>query len=335
MPFIDEILKYRSISIVGLEKNTGKTECLNYILNRIKNKKANIAITSIGIDGENIDQVSLTHKPEIDVFEGMYFITSEKHFKEKRLIAEICNISDKRTSLGRLVTAKAISTGKVIFSGPPDTKWLKDIINSMSALNINTTIVDGALSRKSIGSPAITDAMILNTGAALSLNINQLLKKTKYIVDLINIDSINTLLTKKLSNIETGVWAIDDDNIIQNLNISSVFAIENNKNKLFSYGYKIFVAGAVSDSFINFLRTQNNCNKIELIVKDFSKIFATPEMYNSFLQKGGKIKVLYKTKLLAVCVNPISPDGFSFNSKEITEKLSEKLNLPVYDIKKI
>ena len=35
MPFIEEILKYKSLSIVGMEKNTGKTECLNYILGRI------------------------------------------------------------------------------------------------------------------------------------------------------------------------------------------------------------------------------------------------------------------------------------------------------------
>ena len=35
MPFIKEILKYDSLSIVGLEKNVGKTECLNYILSRL------------------------------------------------------------------------------------------------------------------------------------------------------------------------------------------------------------------------------------------------------------------------------------------------------------
>ena len=29
MPFVNDILKHRSLSIVGLEKNTGKTVCLN------------------------------------------------------------------------------------------------------------------------------------------------------------------------------------------------------------------------------------------------------------------------------------------------------------------
>ena len=31
MGFVDDISDYRSLAIVGLEKNTGKTECLNYI----------------------------------------------------------------------------------------------------------------------------------------------------------------------------------------------------------------------------------------------------------------------------------------------------------------
>ena len=39
MPFINDIATFKSLSIVGLEKNTGKTECLNYILGRLKDRK--------------------------------------------------------------------------------------------------------------------------------------------------------------------------------------------------------------------------------------------------------------------------------------------------------
>ena len=35
MSFISDILKFKSLSIVGLEKNTGKTVCLNFILDRL------------------------------------------------------------------------------------------------------------------------------------------------------------------------------------------------------------------------------------------------------------------------------------------------------------
>ena len=50
MPFVSDIVKYDSLSIVGLEKNTGKTEALNYILRRLPSTGAKLAVTSIGID---------------------------------------------------------------------------------------------------------------------------------------------------------------------------------------------------------------------------------------------------------------------------------------------
>ena len=81
MPFIEELLTYGTISIVGLEKNTGKTECLNYILKRVPFDKK-VGVSSIGIDGEYKDQVTFGSKPEIFLREGMLFTTSEKHYKE-------------------------------------------------------------------------------------------------------------------------------------------------------------------------------------------------------------------------------------------------------------
>lgn len=65
MPFINELVKYKSCSIVGLEKNTGKTVCLNYVLDRLPLDGMRIAVSSIGIDGETTDQVTRTAKPEI------------------------------------------------------------------------------------------------------------------------------------------------------------------------------------------------------------------------------------------------------------------------------
>ena len=37
LPFINDILRYDSLSIVGLEKNTGKTECLKYACQELNN----------------------------------------------------------------------------------------------------------------------------------------------------------------------------------------------------------------------------------------------------------------------------------------------------------
>ena len=83
---IEELLHTRSCSVVGLEKNTGKTVCLNYILTHLPDN-ARVAVTSIGIDGESKDQVTGTKKPEIWLRRGMVFATSEKHYRMRKLVS--------------------------------------------------------------------------------------------------------------------------------------------------------------------------------------------------------------------------------------------------------
>lgn len=336
MPFVDEILKYKSLSIVGLEKNTGKTECLNYVLRRLEHSGRRLALTSVGVDGEKTDRVTGTAKPETELYKSLIFITSEKHYRQKRISAEILEISTRSTALGRLVTARALSRGKVMFSGPADTLWLRQLINRMDAYNVDTTIVDGAISRLSHGSPAVTDSMILNTGAAVSASIPKLISHTRFVYELIRIPvfegvkgTSETLLAR-----ESGIYSIDGNGATHDLNIPSVFLLKDHEKELFKYGNTIYVTGAVSDRMLDFIRMQKSFKNTTLIIRDFTRLFVKPETYRAFINSGHQLRVLLSTKLLAVCVNPVSPAGYVLNSEELCAGLSEALQIPVYDIKK-
>ncbi len=336
MPFINEIWNYKSLSIVGLEKNTGKTECLNYILSRIKDDGRRVALTSIGIDGEGIDQVTNTHKPEIELYENMLFVTSEKHYGEKRLTAEVLNVSRNRTSLGRLVTARVKVAGKVLISGPADTAWLQSLIDEMNGYSVDLTLVDGALSRLSLASPAVTQAMILTTGAALSANMSELVRKTAFAYTLIDLPEVNADLRRKLRHIDKGVWALDDEGGgLHDLNIPSALSINSETVNLLASGTTLFAAGAVGDKLLNSLRIQKQVEGTVLVIKDFSRAFFTPEAYNAFTRKGGKVLVLNRAKLLAVCVNPVSPSGYKLKSAELVSAMQANIPIPVYDIRQL
>lgn len=335
MPFIQDIVKHRSLSIVGMEKNTGKTECLNYILKRLSQTNKAVALTSIGIDGEMRDQVSRTPKPEVTVYEGMTFVTTEKLYKQRQLISEILDVGTRTTSIGRLVTAKALCNGKVQISGSPDTHGLKMMIDRFIDKGIDITIVDGALSRMSLASPAITDAMVLATGAAYSASIPQLVARTKYIYDLINLRRVDNELAARLSAIERGIWAIDDDGRVHDLEIESSYLLGGSTDALFRFGNRIFCTGAITDRLLNSLRGAKNIKDITLIANDFTKIFTTPEVYRAFTKKGATIEVLRRPELIAVCINPTSPDGVTLNSQTLQQELQNALQIPVYDIRRI
>ena len=317
-------MRHRSVAIVGLAKNTGKTECLNYILRHVKDAGRRVALTSIGIDGESLDQVSQTPKPEIKVYEDMVFV-----------IAEVMDISTEQTSLGRLVTARAVSPGKVLLSGPAKAESARRLIEGMRRHSVDTTIVDGALSRLSIGSPTVTDAMILATGAALSCNIPQLTRMTKYVYDRIRLPQVAPELAKRLAPIESGVWAVDKDGEVRDLGIPSIFMAAGHKERLFQYGNTLYVAGVVSDNFMRFLRQQKNAAELTLVIRDFTKMFATMEAYYAYLKKGGRVEVLHSSKLLAVCVNPLAPNGYRLDSDELREAIQTSLGVPAYDVRKM
>lgn len=332
MPFVENIRNYRSLAIVGLEKNTGKTVCLNYLLRRLHELGISTAVTSIGVDGEKVDSVYATAKPEITLYEGMQFITSEQHYFQRGLVSKILAVDERRTALGRLVTAQALTQGKVLLSGAATTGLLRSQIDDFKRAGVQLTVVDGALSRLSLASPTVTEAMILATGAAVSPNIQQLVSKTRFAYRLINLEEAPEMLRLSFAQASLGLWAVDEAGEVHDLNIPSAFLLGRGEENLFRYGSTLFAAGAVSDRLLKYLSRQPNVKDIVLVVQDFTKLFITLEAYAEFTRRGGTIQVLQRSHLMAVCLNPTSPQGYTLNSAEACRQLSEALECPVYDV---
>jgi hypothetical protein len=333
MPFVENLRNYRSLSIVGLEKNTGKTVCLNYLLGRLHQLGISTAVTSIGVDGEQVDSVFATAKPEITLFRGTHFITSEKHYLIRQAVSRLVAVDSQRTSLGPLVTAEVLIQCKVLLSGAATTAVLKRQIQSLDSMGVDISIVDGALSRLSLASPTVTDCMILATGAAVSANVKQLIAKTRHLYQLICLDEVDEALRNRLSIIESGIWAIGNDGEIHDLEIASVFLIDRSEKDILRFGHTLFAAGAISDRLLKILAAKGK--DITLIARDFTKIFVTPEVYVDYTSRGNRLMVLQRSKLIAITLNPTSPQGFLLDSKSTCDALSDALQTPVYDVKKI
>ena len=321
LPFINDILRYESLSIVGLEKNTGKTECLKYVLDRLPVQTKRIAVTSIGIDGETVDQVTRTQKPELVLREGMYFGTSETHYRQRRLVSELIDVSDENTSLGRVVTARALTGGKILLSGPSSASSLRRWMGDIRRLGIDLVIIDGALSRMSSASPAVSQSMILATGAAYSANINTLVSKTAHVVDLVNLELTSEKNRDTLSLLDKGLWFIDKQGQLHPLDTMTSLSKD-----IHFQGMEdcetLYVAGALVDGFLEKVRKNKN----------LKQVFVTPQQFRLFIKAGGRISVLQKSKLIAVTVNPTSPSGYVLDSDTLCARLSEAIRLPVYDL---
>jgi len=328
---IDSILKCKTLSITGMAKNTGKTVTLNYLLEQLRLRGKAVAVTSIGIDGEKTDQVTQTEKPEIELYEGTLFVTSEYHYRQRQLVSEIVDLSEDSTSLGRLVTARVLQSGKVILSGPATTGGVRKVLDRMAEYGVDLTIVDGALSRKSHAAPTITDGLVLSTGAAIAPDLNTVVKKTAELYELMKLPEYETFKTDELLQLESGIFALEDDNPVS-LNIPSSLLSDKYKSALFAHGNQLFISGILTDNMLNFLRMQPEIMGSAVVVKDFTKVFVTPMNLRLFLSKGGRLFVLKRPNLLAVTVNPVAPSGFTIPSKVLVEAMENIFAVPVYDV---
>ena len=322
----ENILDYGSVAVVGLAKNVGKTVTLNHILRGLR-LRGKIGVTSIGIDGETLDAVTGTRKPEIRLYRGMLFATSEVYYRNRRLQSEILQVGEKPSVLGRLVTASVLAEGKVMLSGPSDTASLKRLIDEMHELGASTVIVDGALSRLSPASPAVTDALVLATGAALAPDINTIVKKTVAVCRLIEIPIWESDLAKKLVAIDRGIWKIDEKRgFLEDTGLKSTLELSKAKENLLKSGGCLYVAGMINDRFLRFLSGMKKKNeKITVICRDFTKIFVDSSVLNAFVSNGGEIRVLKRPELIGITINPWSPQGYVVDGKKLKEKLQEKL----------
>lgn len=333
MTLIDDIVKSHSVSVVGMEKNTGKTECLNYIIKNLPLEGLTVAVTSIGVDGETTDIVTGTHKPEIFLREGMMFSTSEKHYRQRHILSELLDVDDESTALGRVVTARALDYGKIMLSGPSTGKGLARWIGRMHSFGAGLTLIDGAISRLSSASPAISEAMVLSTGAALSANLNELVRKTVHTVSIILSDKYEGKCADRLQDVETGLWTIDaDGNAEQIEETASALSLSQVKTSLAAGHNGIFVAGAVTDRIVDRLVSDGAKDGFAIVAKDFTKVFISPEKMLLMKRLGLKLEMLASVRLLAVCINPVSPNGMSLDPDRLRGRMEEVLPVPVYDL---
>jgi len=156
--------------------------------------------------------------------------------------------------------------------------------------------------------------------------------KSAYVVELIKLPLAQNIANEKLRAIERGIWSVGINGELKELNISSALELKKMDEDILKDSKALYITGALTDRFLNLLREGAIANDIEIIVRDFSKIFVTQNALCIFTKRGGRIGVLQRSNLIAVCVNPLAPNGVLLNSDKLCYELSGTIGLPVYDI---
>lgn len=328
--------RYRRVSIIGMEKNVGKTTVLNYLIAKIEDRKI-VGLTSIGRDGEEVDVVTTTSKPRIYVYPNTVIATARECLRNCDITKEILYTTDFSTPMGNIVIVRAISAGYVDIAGPSFNTQVKEILEIMEGFGVEIAIVDGALSRKGSAMSDVTQATILSTGAALSLDMDKVIEQTKTTVSLLQLEEYEDC--DKKVEIERGfkssraVVIQEDGQIFKLEGLSSLESNIEIKNYLNEDVRVIAIRGAVTQKFLEVLiKNRENFKNLILVIRDGTRVFTDFITLKKLEACGVKIKVLNPINLLFVTCNPHSPLGYDFPKERFRSLLEESLSVDVIDV---
>ena len=333
---INEILKYKSISIIGNYKNVGKTTTLNYIIDEARDNII-LGLTSIGVDGEDEDIVTKTYKPRVYVNKGTIIATAKTCALKSDITKEILDVTNINTPMGKVVILKALSDGYIELAGPSINSQTKYVCGKLSEFGANTVIVDGALSRKTMASPSITEATLFCTGAVLSTSIDKVVDLTVHEFNMLNMIKVEDEKFYTLYNdylIDTKISIVDNKYNYKKLDAKTTLGINKEVvDNLDENSKYLVINGIVVNSFIeNLIKSTDKYKKLTILIKDGTKIFLDKDTYYKFIKLGGSIKVIDSINIIGISVNPMSIKGYSFESSKFVRQIQKNIDIPVFDV---
>ncbi|MDT8337040.1 MAG: hypothetical protein RQ856_04340 [Candidatus Izemoplasmatales bacterium] len=317
---------YKVISFIGNVKNAGKTTVMNSYL---KYLDSDVAITSIGLDGEEIDQVTLLEKPQIFVKQGNYIATAIETLANFTCKYEVLKETNINTSIGKVVIVKVLSEGKALVAGPAKVNEMVELINHLNSYQLSKILIDGAFSRQVF--VKISQAVVLVIGANYSRNIDLVVKDA-------------SLISRKLSlqvNFDYKFYSTDKISLIDfngkntNLRYSSIIGnVEDFFSNSFDNIKTVCFPKSLTNLFVEKLISERKRCKFNITIDSAVNIQIRDDLLEKLFKLENKIYVVNPINLAVICYNPFSPKGYEFNDEEFKDKLELALNREVINVLK-
>ena len=294
----------KTMSIVGMCKNAGKTTMLNWLLEQGKLQGV-LGLTSIGRDGESTDIVTGTEKPSIFVPAGTLIATAKDMLWLGDVTKEILVSTGIPTPLGEVIIMRARSDGYVQLAGPSITTQLKSVSQTFFDLGAEQSIIDGALGRKSLGARQVAEGIVLCTGASYHMRMEKVIADTVSIYRIMNLPKAQT------------VPAAPEGTLEQCLKEQG----------------EALVTGALTDSMVLPLLRAGVLRKNRLVVADPSKVLLSPDTLDKMQLREVRLETAEAARTLCITVNPVSAYGWKFDKDEFRARLQEAVDVPVINVK--
>ncbi len=304
----------KNIAIIGNCKNAGKTTVLNYLLSK---SKRIAAITSIGLDGEDVDSAFGSDKPRVYVKAGTFIITAKSMLNKCDITYEVKATTTINTQFGYLCIVEALTDGYVMLVGPSKVSEINTINSYLTSYNIDTLYVDGAINRKQFSSLHIIDEVHLVVGAASHYDMQKTLAEVQLLKNYYAIPKIDRVYDKNYNLI------VDNKNYYYDYIdldvIKEVGKIE----------AEIYINGAINSKMLEYLILLNQ--EIIVIVDDANKLFLTLKDFQLLAKSKIDLRVLNTINIKQVYTNPVGR-GYSYDKEVFKSEVAKVFASEIIDV---
>ncbi len=333
----------KTISVIGMAKNAGKTVTLNRLLSESQKSGNWVGLTSIGRDGELEDVVTGTEKPGVEVVPGMIVATTDVCMARSDARMEILETTNERTPMGNVVILKVRQKGMVEIAGPDSNRGIQRVCLRMLTLGAEKVLVDGALDRKSSASPAVTEATILSTGAVVDRDLSNVVKETAHQAMLLELPGWNHPLFQKRPDTTMDQWLqqgsgagiMRKEGQVESLPITTALSSGKEIGRLLKKGDTgLLIRGSLTEKTVKDLMAVTDLyRELPLVIEDATRIFIGEREWRIFRKMGLRVNLMKRNRLLFVTANPWSPGGWRFDEMRFLEALKHEIkSVPVVNV---
>jgi hypothetical protein len=321
----DLLAPARTLALVGLAKNTGKTETLAALMRELAAAGTSVGVTSVGRDGEERDVIDeRIAKPRVSLVAGSLVATTGALLRASGLPHEQLERTGVRTPLGEVVIARALERGTVEVAGPSAAADVASVSERMRELGAELALIDGAIDRRAASSPEVAEGLVLATGAILHRDMEQVVSLTRDAVELVRLPAAEDRDGNALTLGHNLVLGADPARIAALL-------------REHPQAHTLLVRGALSERFLEGLlasRRERAGRELRVVVCDPTKVFLSRRAPSWYRAQGIALRTLRTIDLRAITVNPVAPESHRFDSLALCERLGEAIeDVAILDVR--
>lgn len=337
MALIDQIGRARAVYTWGLAKNTGKTVALRQLLEEVVRGHRALGVTSMGRDGEEFDAVDeRIKKPRLLLPAGALVATAEQLLARYDCDVELVERTRFSCPLGAILLVRMRRADMLEVAGPSSAASTAEIVAAMHRAGAEAVLIDGALDRRAGASPAVSDGVVLSTGAVLGHDLQQVIEKTHFAVERLRLSPVADPALAAAARDTRGSFVRGSRGDLVPLRANLLAGAQEELRSLRAAGLvpsSVFVRGALVEELVDAVLAVFPDQAIEFVVRDFTCLFVSREAWRRYHARGAVFDVLWPVNLLAITINPQAPFSHQFESQAFRDALAEAVGgVSVFDV---